>query len=113
MTIYIYKGSLHLKKNNVKLTQITQKWPLKDLPGTVCLWSVPLYIILGDSGHFGSEKRIEISPKMASIACYWASKCSKFFPELPQNDSQIFPTVLYSCGQYYYLLFGGIQVIFR
>ena len=63
MTIYIYKGSLHLKKNNVKLTQITQKWPLKDLPGTVCLWSVPLYIILGESGHFGSEKGVKSAPK--------------------------------------------------
>ena len=42
--------------------KLPPKWPLKDLPGTVCLWSVPLYIILGDSGHFGSENGVKSAP---------------------------------------------------
>ena len=33
--------------------------------------------------------------------------------EWPQNDSQMTPTVLYSCGHYYCSLFGAIQVIFK
>ena len=61
---------------------------------------------------FWVRKRSKISPNMSSIACYWASKCTQFCPEWPQNDSKMTPTLLYSCSQYYCLLFGGIQVIF-
>ena len=49
---------------------------------------------------------------MASIASNLASKLTQICPKWPQNDSQTTPTVLYSCGQYYCTLFGGIQVIF-
>ena len=37
---------------------------------------------------FWVRKMSEISPKMASIACYWASKWTQICPEFPQNDSQ-------------------------
>ena len=47
---------------------------------------------------FWVRKTSEIGHKMASIASYWAPKCTQFCPEWPQNDSQMTPTVLYGCG---------------
>ena len=47
---------------------------------------------------FWVRKRSVIGHKMVSIACYWASKCTQFCPEWPQNDFQMTPTVLYGCG---------------
>ena len=58
--------------------------------------------------QFLARTRAEISPKMVSINCYWASKWTQIFLEWPQNDSQTPPTVLYSCGA----VFWGSQVIF-
>ena len=95
-----------------KLTQITQKMAPKGSP-RYCMFMVSANVYnFGGIRPFLVRKRSEISLKMASIACYWASKCTKFCTEWPKNDSQMTPTVLYSCGQYYWSLFGGIQVIF-
>ena len=90
---------------------ITPEWPPKAPPSTVCWRAVQQYIICGIFGPFWARKREEISPKMASITCFWASKWTQICPEGPKNDSKTPPTVLYSCGRYYCLLFCGIQVI--
>jgi len=95
-----------------KLTQFTQKMAPKGSP-RYCMFRVSATVHnFGGFRPFWVRKQSEISPNMASIACYWSFKYIQFCPEWPQNDSQMTPTVLYSCGQYYCSLFGAIQVIF-
>ena len=91
----------------LKWPKLPPKLPSKAPPTTVYSWPVKLYIFWVYLGHFGPEKW----PK--SITYYWALKWTRICPNWPKNDSQITPTVLFSCGQYYYCtLFGAIQVIF-
>ena len=109
----IFLLGLQLGPKRPKLTQITKKMAPKGSP-RYCMFMVSATVHnFGGFRPFWVRKRSEISPKMASIACYWSSKYIQFCPEWPQNDSQMTPTVLYSCGHYYCSLFGAIQVIFK
>ena len=92
--------------------KIIPELPPKGPPTTMYLRPVQLYITWGCFWPFWTRKRAQISPKMASIACNLTSKLTQICPKWTQNDSQTTPTVLYSCGQYYCTLFGGIHVIF-
>ena len=101
--------------NGLQMASIDPNYPKMAPKGfpRYCMFMVSANVYnFGGIRPFLVRKRSEISLKMASIACYWASKCTKFCTEWPKNDSQMTPTVLYSCGQYYWSLFGGIQVIF-
>ena len=95
-----------------QLTQITPKVAPKGFPRYCMIMVSATVHNFGGFRPIWVGKRSEISPKMASKARNWASKYTQFFPEWPQIDSQMTPTVLYSCGQYYCSLFGAIQVIF-
>ena len=50
---------------------------------------------------FWVRKTSEIGHKMASIASYWAPKCTQFCPKWPQNDSQMTQPVPQSTTVHY------------
>ena len=63
-------------------------------------------------GHFGPEKGPKLVQKWLQLLTIRPQNGLKFVPNGPQNNFQTTPTVLNSCGQYYFTLFGGKQVIF-
>ena len=84
--------------NGPQMAQITPELPQKAPPKYCVLLANATEYNFGVFGPFLARKRDEIKPKIASLTCFWASKQTKICPELPQNDSQTPPTVLYSCG---------------
>ena len=98
--------------NRLKMAQIIAKWPPKGSPNYCLFMASAAVHNLRVFRPFWARKRAKVNPKMASITSYLASKWTKIFPKWPKNDSQMTPTVLYSCGQYYCTLFGAIEVIF-
>ena len=67
-----------------KSTKAPNNLPLRLPPGSVYLWSVPLYIILGNLSHFGLEKGVKSAPNWPQLLAVWLLNGLKFVPKGPK-----------------------------
>ena len=77
-------------KRPPKCTKSPQNLPQRFPLGSVYLWSVPLYIILGELGHFGSEKGVKSALDWRQQPHYFVLNGPKFAP----NGSLILPNTV-------------------